>query len=194
MQWIIRHVTKCLIAGIVAVLPVFGTIFSLWYIETTIADPWLGGQPWYFFGLGMIFVAVLIYLLGLTVTTFIGRWFWKAMDRLLDRMPLLGSLYQTLKQLVGYGGGKDAVFREVVLLDVPDGDGQELGLVTNTVKDAAGAEKLLVFVPGSPNPTTGRLIITDRGSVRTIEMKVSEVMQSLVSVGATAVPVERART
>ena len=190
MQSIIRHITKCLVAGIVALLPIFGAIFSIWYIEDTIAAPWLEKQGFYFPGLGLIFVAVIVYLLGLTVSTFVGRWLWKTMDRTLDRLPILGTLYQTLKQLVGYGSGDDAIFREVVLVNSPHTKGEEIGLITNTISNAQGQERIVVFIPGSPNPTTGRLLVTTRDQVHAIDMKVSDVMQSLVSVGATPIQLD----
>lgn len=191
MKAVLKHVTQCLIAGVVALLPVFGTVFTIWYFETEVADPWLAKQPWYLPGMGLLFVAVVIYLLGLTVTTFVGRWLWRTIDRLLDRLPLLGTLYQTLKQLVGYGSGKDAVFREVVLLDTHEADGEELGLVTNRVLNKQGEERLIVFVPGSPNPTTGRLLVVKSSEVRKLDIAVNEVLQSLVSVGATPIPIDR---
>ena len=186
MDAVVKHITRCLVAGIVALLPIGATLFTIWYLEATVADPWLKKQPWYFPGLGLVLVGVIIYLLGLTVTTFIGKWFWRTIDRVLDRLPVLGTLYQTLKQLVGYSEGKDAIFKQVVLIDVPEADGQQIGLVTNRIADSEGRQKLLVFVPGAPTPTTGRLIIADAEQVEPVDATVSQVMQTLVSVGATS--------
>lgn len=192
MKAVSRHLTHCFIAGIVALLPVGGTILGIAYLEYSLADFWLKEQDFYFPGLGIAAAAIVIYLIGLLVTTFVGKWLWKTTDRVIDELPLMGTLYKTLKQLLGYGQGDDAIFREVVLLSTPEADGEELGLVTNRVKSADGVEQLIVFIPGAPNPTTGRLIVTPVANVRKMDMKVSEVMQSLVSVGAQAIPVDRA--
>ena len=192
MQALTRHFSRCLIAGVVALLPIGGTILGIAYLEYTLSDFGLAGQEFYFPGLGILLAVILIYLIGLMVTTFIGKWLWKTTDRMINGLPLLGTLYQTLKQLLGYGEGDEAVFREVVLVDTPEAEGQEIGLVTNRVKDADGQEQLIIFIPGAPNPTTGRLVVTPPSKVRKIDMKVNEVMQSLVSVGAQPIPIERA--
>lgn len=194
MQAISRHLTRCFVAGIVAILPIGGTILGIAYIEYTLADVWLKDQAFYFYGLGIIITALIIYLMGLLVTTFIGRWLWKTTDRVINELPLVGKGYRTLKQLLGYSEGEDAIFREVVLLDTPDAKGEELGLVTNRVKDAAGEEQLIVFIPGAPNPTTGRLIVTNQSKVRRLDITVNEAMQSLVSVGAQTIPIDRIAT
>jgi uncharacterized membrane protein len=94
-------------------------------------------------------------------------------------------LYQTLKQIIGYGEGKDAIFHRVVLVcgDVPEA--AELGLVTNETADATGKRKLIVFVPGAPNPTAGRLIVIDAERTVPLSVSVSDALKTLLSVGKT---------
>jgi len=181
-----RHFTKCFIAGIVALLPVAGTVLSIVYIEMTIAESWLARQPWYLPGMGIVAVAIVVYLLGLTVSTFIGRWFWRTIDRIIDRLPLLGMLYRTLKQVLGYGEGRDALFQHVVLVPSRENDAVELGLVTNEiVDDMTGAKQLAIFIPGAPTPTAGRLVMMEEAKVRRIAMPVSDSLKAIVSVGKT---------
>jgi uncharacterized membrane protein len=183
MKLITRHITRCLLAGIVALLPIGGFIATVIYLESTISGSWLARQVWYFPGLGLIATTIGIYLIGLTVSTFIGRWLWSLIDRILNGLPLLGRLYQTLKQIVGYGDGKDGIFQEVVL--VPNGktEGRELGLVTNEFTNDAGVRQLVVFVPDAPNPTAGRLVVIDANDVEPVPMPVNDVLKVLVSVG-----------
>ena len=181
MNAILGHLTRCAIAGVVALLPVGGLVLSILYMENMLAESWLVDQWYYFPGLGILAAAAIIYVIGLIVTTFVGRWIWGRADALLKRLPILGRLYQTLKQIVGYGEGEDAVFRRVVLVPSPVApDAFEMGLVTNQVDD-----KLVVFVPGAPNPTVGRLITVDPSTVKETDIKVSDALKSLVSVGAT---------
>ena len=124
-------------------------------------------------------------MIGLAVTTFIGKWIWSRIDKLLHRLPTLGRLYQTLKQILGYGDGEEAVFQEVVLVPNKDIAAEELGLVTNKITDENGNIKLVIFIPGAPNPTSGRLLIMDSGSVKRISMPVNETLKTLVSMGKT---------
>jgi len=185
MQFITKHVSQCFLAGIVALLPIGGFIIAVVYLEATIAGSWLAKQPYYFPGLGLIATAIAIYLIGLTVSTFLGRWLWTQVDRLFDNLPALGRLYQTLKQIIGYGEGKDAIFHRVVLIRGSEPDGAELGLVTNETADETGSPRLIVFVPGAPNPTTGRLIVIDAARTIALSVSVSDALKSLLSVGKT---------
>ena len=185
-----RHISRCLIAGIVALLPIGGTVLAVGYMEATIAASGLKDEPYYFPGLGLIAVAVIIYLIGLVVSTFVGRWVWSAADRLLDRVPAVGSLYQTLKQILGYGEGEDAIFQRVVLVPSRDCDAREMGLVTNSLTGHDGAQKLIVFVPGSPNPAQGRMLMIDEGLAIPIDMAVSDTLKALVSIGKTSITLD----
>ena len=182
---ITKHVSRCFLAGIVALLPIGGLVLTVVYLEDTLAGSWLAKQPWYFPGLGLLATAAAIYLIGLTVSTFLGRWLWGRVDLLFDSLPALGRLYQTLKQIIGYGEGKDAIFLRVVLLRGSSPDGSELGLVTNETVDVNGTRKLVVFVPGAPNPTAGRLIVIDADRTEPLAVSVSDAIKSLLSVGKT---------
>ncbi len=192
MQLLTRHISRCFLAGIVALLPIGGLVLTVVYLEATLAGSWLAKQPWYFPGLGLLATAAVIYAMGLTVSTFLGRWAWSRLDVLFDGLPALGRLYQTLKQIIGYGEGKDAIFLRVVLLKGSSPDGEELGLVTNETTDAAGLGKLIVFVPGAPNPTTGRLIVIDPAQTVPLSMSISDALKTLLSVGKTPMTLTRA--
>ena len=183
MPFIRQHFTRCLVAGIVALLPVGGLVLTVVYLESQIANVWVKDQGFYFFGCGLLLVAVGVYLIGLLVSTFLGRWLWKSVDRLLNKLPLLGGLYQTLKQILGYGEGPEAVFRRVVLIPSRDLDGDEIGLVTNEMHQQGAGQQLTVFVPSAPTPTTGRLVLIDANKVRPIKMSVNDALKTLVSVG-----------
>lgn len=185
MSGIGRHLSRCFLAGIVALLPIGGMVLTVVWLESQIASSWLAKQKFYFPGLGLLAAIAIIYAIGLTVSTFIGKWVWSRFDLVLDRMPALGRLYQTLKQIVGYGEGKDAIFHRAVL--VPDGEmeGAEIGLVTNELTGPKGQQQLVVFVPGAPNPTAGRLVVIDAAFVQPLNVPVSEAMKVLLSVGKT---------
>jgi uncharacterized membrane protein len=183
MSWITRHVTRCLLAGIVALLPIGGFVAGVVWLEMTISGSWLARQPWYFPGLGLIASAIGVYLIGLTVSTFVGRWVWSKIDFLFDSLPMLGRLYQTLKQIVGYGEGKDAIFQRVVLVPNGQNEGHELGLVTNSIAGESGAQRLVVFVPDAPNPTAGRLVVIEATDVQPVPMSVNDALKALLSVG-----------
>ena len=177
-----RHLTRTLVAGIVALLPVGGLVLSVVWAEGLVAESWLAEQSWYVPGLGLIGVALLLYVIGLLVTTFVGRWLWRLMDGLLEELPLLGGLYGTLKQLLGYGEGKDAMFHEVVWVPARGFEAEELGFVTHRL-DTEEGPRLVVFVPSSPTPTNGRMLVLPPDGVRACPLSVHEALKALVSVG-----------
>jgi uncharacterized membrane protein len=187
MDAVVSHITRRLIAGVIACLPIGGTLFTVWWLEDTISDMWLVDQPYYFPGLGLVAVAVLLYLIGLWISSFIGRWIWGRVDRLLEAFPALGVFYRTLKQVLGYGEGRDALFEKTVWVPSEVPDAWQLGLVTGRVA-APGGEQVLVFIPGSPNPTTGRLISIEPDRLKPAPLSVNDALTGLVSLGKTNLP------
>ncbi len=187
MKRLRKHITSSLLAGIVAILPVGGLIITIGYLESTISSSGLSKMPFYFPGFGLIAAVIFIYLIGFVITTFIGKWIWKRVDSILDKLPALGRLYQTLKQILGYGKGEDAIFYEAVLVPSRDIQSDELGLVTNKITDDKGIAKLVIFVPGVPNPTSGRLIVIDKKSVKPLAMPVNDTLKALISMGKTEI-------
>ena len=185
-----RHLTRTLIAGLVALLPVGGLVLSVVWAEDAVAESWLAEQPWYLPGFGLLAVAVVLYVIGLLITTFLGRWLWRIVDALIEELPLLGGLYATLKQLLGYGEGRDAMFHDVVWVPAHGFDALELGLVTQRLQRPEG-ERLVVFVPSSPTPTNGRMLLLPPDAVQPCELSVHEALKALVSVGKTTLEPER---
>lgn len=178
------HVTRCLVAGIVALLPIGGTILAVAYLENVLTEAWrddVGG--WYFPGLGLMLAVAVIYIVGLFVTTFLGRWLWRRLDRLLERLPVVGSLYESLKEVLGYDSKRDKFFEAVVAVTVDDGF--EIGLVTGSAPGPDGVEHAVVFVPSSPNPTNGRLLLLPKQSLRKLDLRAADALRGLVSMGKT---------
>lgn len=188
------HISKNLLAGAVAILPVGGLIITVGYMESAISGSGISSLPFYFPGLGLIVTLLFIYFIGMVLTTVVGRWVWSRMDRLLQRLPALGRLYQTLKQVLGYGEGENAIFQEAVLVQSRDYQSEELGLVKNRVMDETGNERLIIFIPGVLNPTTGRLIMMDRDAVKPLAMPVSETLKALVSMGKAKIDLRRLKS
>ncbi len=185
MRAIQKHFTKTSIAGIVALLPIGGVVLTVYYIETGISNSWLARQPYYFPGLGIIAAAVLIYLIGLGVSNVLGKWAINRLDKLLDNLPALGALYQTIKQILGYGEGPNALFIRVVMVRARDMPGEELGFVTQEIVDDSGTRKAVVFLPFAPTPTNGRLLLLDEDAMRPVNMSVNEAFKTSIALGKT---------
>lgn len=104
------------------------------------------------------------------------------MDGSLSRFPALGILYRTLKQILGFDTGEGALFQRVVLVRDDSTSSTEIGLVTASDGDGE-AKHLIVFVPGSPNPSQGRLLRIPASRVDATDWSVDKALKSLFSVG-----------
>jgi len=175
-----NHFVVCLITGLVTILPIGGTILIIVFAERWLSP--LVPARFYIPGEGLLLVILLLYLLGLTLTSVVGRWLWNALDAGLTRMPGLGMLYRTLKQILGFDAGEGALFQRVVLVPDESTGGVEIGLVTATIGDAE-AKQLIVFVPYSPNPSQGRLLRIAAGRVTPTEWSVDKALKALFSLG-----------
>lgn len=175
-----QHVTRCVLAGIVALLPVGGAVLTVTWLEGALSGGWLGEQSFYFPGLGLLAAIAVVYLVGLFVTTFLGRWLMRAVDRTAERLPLVGSIYQSIKEVLGYDTTRERFFQGVVLVDC--GRGDQLGLITGTT-DVDGCERTVVYVPGTPNPAAGQLVFVKTGELRRIDVRVSHGLRAVVAMG-----------
>lgn len=177
----LQHVARCLVAGLVALLPIAGAVLGLVWLEGALSASWRAQVAWYFPGLGMLLAAAAVYTVGLAVTTFVGRWLWRVADRALERLPVLGSLYQSLKEVLGYDSGRERFFQAVVAVACEGGE--QIGFVTGEAALGDGAPRLTIFVPGSPNPTSGRLLLLPPNAVRRLDVRPADALRTLVAMG-----------
>jgi uncharacterized membrane protein len=180
MDYLYRHVMLCILTGLVAILPVGGTIILIVFAERSLSP--LVPARFYFPGLGLFSIIVLLYCLGLTLTTIVGRWLWTWTDVALCRFPGLGMLYRTLKQILGFESGEGALFQRVVLVADDATGGAEIGLVT-AIEGNADGKQLIVFVPHSPNPAQGRLLRLPADRVIATDWSVDKALKGLFTLG-----------
>jgi uncharacterized membrane protein len=180
MERIQRHFVVCLITGLITILPIGGTVLLIIFAERSLSP--LIPDKLYFPGEGLLVVVALLYLLGLALSSVIGRWIWDALDGGLSRLPGLGMLYRTLKQIFGFDAGEGALFQRVVLIRDDSTSSMEIGLVTASEGDGE-AKQLTVFIPGSPNPSQGRLLRIPASRVEATDWSVDKALKSLFSVG-----------
>src|SRR5688572_4283744 len=171
-----RHFTRCMVAGIVALPPMGGAVLTVAWLESTLSESWRGSVRWYFPGLGLVLALIAIYLIGLFVTTFAGRWLWRTGDRLLERVPAIGMLYQSLKEVLGYDSSRERFFRGVVAVNA--GEGYELGFVTGEAAGPDGTPHTLVFVPGAPNPTNGKLLLVEPARLQRLDVRTGDALRT----------------
>ena len=173
-----KHFRNAFLAGIFAAIPVGATAFIVWYVENATRMPlkkfWDIDIPF----IGIPVAIIIVYLLGVAVTSIVGKFFLRLLDKLLLRVPLLKELYQAWKQVTIAPGGGEGMYAKVVL--VPLDGALTLGFTSG--EPVPGDEKTCcIFVPNTPNPVTGRLYFVPRENIRVLEMTAEEAFKYLIS-------------
>ena len=132
-------------------------------------------------------ILLVLYLLGWTATRVVGRRLIRGIDRLFERIPLVKTIYGSVRQLVGVLQQEPGKAQRVVLINFPSPDMKTVGLVTRTLTDdVTGREFAAVYVPTTPNPTSGYLEIVPLDRITPTDWTVDEAMTFVISAGAVA--------
>ena len=139
-------------------------------------------------GFGVIIALSILLLTGMLAANLFGRRFVEMWERILNRIPLVRSIYSSVKQIsstIFDPSGKS--FRKVVLLEYPRKGLWSIGFLTN---DAMGDELcsvddtlVSVFIPTTPNPTSGFIIMTRKDEITELNMNVEEAFKFVISMG-----------
>lgn len=136
----------------------------------------------------VIIVIVLVYFLGVMTSNILGRWLLSLFERIMHRIPVVKSIYGAVKKLMNLmsqdTGGE---VQRVVLIEFPSPEMKTVGLVTRTFEDCdTGLKLAAVYVPTTPNPTSGYLEIVPVDRIVSTDWSFDEAMQFIVSGGAVA--------
>ncbi len=143
--------------------------------------------------LGVVVMAVLLLATGVFVTNIFGQWWVKQWDRLLGRIPIVKSIYSSVKQVSDtlFSSSGNA-FREAVLVQYPHQGSWTIAFVTGRPGGEVAAhldgEYVSLYVPTTPNPTSGFFLMMPRSSVRSLQMSVDEALKYIISMGVVAPP------
>jgi uncharacterized membrane protein len=138
-------------------------------------------------GLGIVIGLVLLLITGVITSNVAGRWLVRQWERILDRIPLVRSVYSSAKQVSEtIFGNKGQAFKNAVLVPFPHRGSWAVGLVTNTdpgeLRAKGGDDVVNVFIPNAP-PTQGFNLLVPRGDLVELEMSVDEALKMVVSLG-----------
>lgn len=145
-------------------------------------------------GLGVLIAFVVITLFGMLTANFFGRQLFRLGERVLDKMPIVRSIYSTLKQIAETVMAQNATtFRDVVLVEYPRKGLWALAFVSSPAKGEiqreTAEETLNVFLPTTPNPTSGYLLFVPKKDCVVLDMTVEQAVKYIISAGLVA-PVE----
>ena len=192
-----KRLRRYLVAGILVWLPLGVTIvivrFLIGLMDRSLVllprqyhpEEWLGiGIP----GLGVILTIILLLITGLLTANFVGRAFLKGWESLMDRIPVARSIYSAAKnfaEIVFSDSGN--AFSKVLLVEYP-----RKGIYTITFQTATeigeiqartGEDVVACFVPTTPNPTSGFIIVVPKRDTIELDMEVDEAVKLVMSLG-----------
>ena len=144
-------------------------------------------------GLGVLLAAVLVLTTGMIVANFLGKRLVVAWEHFLARIPLVRSLYAAIKQIMEAVLSTDAQsFRKVLLIEYPRKGVWSLAFLTSDnlgeVQAKTSSEVISVFIPTTPNPTSGFIIMVPKDDVIELDMAVEDGLKMIISLGVAVPP------
>ena len=188
-----RVLRRYFFTGLLVLLPVVVTVSVLWRfffalddILGRFAETYLGRSvP----GVGLVALVALILGIGAVASNFLGRRAIRIGERLVARVPLMGWIYRTTKQLFStILEERGESFRKVVLVSYPQKGTYSVAFVTSesptSVESELGKGFVTVFLPTTPNPTSGFLLVVPAEDVIPMNLSVDEGLRLVISAGA----------
>ncbi|HVZ03083.1 MAG TPA: DUF502 domain-containing protein [Dongiaceae bacterium] len=186
------------LAGILTTAPVCLTIYIAWIFTTWVDDAVFALVPPRYNpdtylpvrvpGIGLIIALIGITLIGAVTTGLLGRLMRQLMEAVLNRLPIIRSVYSVIKQVTEtVVANRSEAFRECALIEYPRQGSWTVGFITGstyaTFNTLTGEDLVNVFVPTTPNPTSGFLMFIPRSQVQILDMSVEDGLKLVISLG-----------
>ena len=198
-----RHLRGYFLAGILVTAPIGITFYMAWVVIEWIDDKVTSILPRFYNpetylpfgipGLGLLIVCIVLILVGALTAGIVGRFWLRISEQLLGRMPVIRSVYGAIKPIFeAILSNQSDSFREVVLFEYPRRGSWAMGFITSKTKgevqNSTEDEVVNVFVPTTPNPTSGYLLFIPRRKVVVLSMTVEDGIKMVVSGGIVTPP------
>lgn len=191
---------KYFVTGLLVLVPLAITFWVLNLIISTmdqslllLPERWRPAAlvGFHFFGLGTILTLVFIFVIGLLTHNFIGKQVVHLWEKLLTRIPIVSSIYTSVKQVSDtlFSSSGNA-FRKAMLVQYPREGSWTIAFLTGVpggdVKNHLTGDYISVYVPTTPNPTSGFFLMMPRADAIELDMTVDEALKYIVSMGVVA--------
>lgn len=143
-----------------------------------------GKMYWYWSCFALLFAVFLICLVGRFGRDYLGRRAIKWADKALMSIPLLNKIYGTVKQVNQSFSSNKSSFQQVVLVPFPYPASRTIGFVTGEQETPGAGRLISVFVPTTPNPTSGFLLLLPESALVKVDMSVADGIKFVISLGA----------
>ena len=190
MNSITQTIRSKLFAGLATLLPLYLTFIVIRFLFESlekISGPILKQFRLDIPGLGIILTIVLIYILGLIVTNFLGKKIFDIGESIVKRVPIVSMIYTTLKQITDtFTKGTTDAFDGVVYIQYPRQGLWTMAFISGESKNMDGIPYYHLFVPTTPNPTSGFFLMIPQADSISTGMTVEEGLKTIISGGLLA--------
>ena len=183
MKDLVKMLFNYFLIGVLAVIPIVVILQIMIFVKDRVSDLF---QIVYGYADNYLYTA-LVFAISFMILVYIGHklakegrsWVIAAFDRIIDRIPLMNTVYRVLKKVINMFSSHDqTISKEVVYVEYPKEGLWAPAYVTNRFED-----KYVLFVPTSPNPTSGFTVIVDKSKVVKSAMNIEEASSFIISVG-----------
>ncbi len=191
-----HHIYSRMLTGVVFVVPVILTIWVLQILYGLLDGPlrsllnlvWRPAFGWELpSGVGLVLTLLLLYGSGVLAANVLGRRFLEFGELLLQRMPLVNSVYNAARQVVRtLSRSERPAFQRVVLVEFPSKGLWTVAFQVGTIQTSEGHHWVRVYVPTTPNPTSGFLQFLPKENVHHTDISVEDALKMVVSGGILA--------
>ena len=204
----IRRLQNAFFTGLILLLPLAVALsigrwlliqFSGWEVDQihhwlALPDP----LPFYWMALlqaiAFVLTCLLIIAVGVLARSFIGKRMFEWLDEGMERLPVIGAIYDATRQLLNAFKGGASKFQDVVLIAFPHPGCKSVGFVSNHLPAGDGQPaRVSVFVPTAPNPTAGFIMIVPEDAVEYLEMSTEDGFKFILSGGIALDPAQLKR-
>ncbi len=190
---------RSFVTGLITLAPVLITLYVIWVIVSAIGGklasilshfPLLRWIPGFFLTIiSLVILIFIIYLVGIFSSSFIGKEILSYGETLIEKIPFIRSIYVGSKQLINAFTVQNRTFTRAVLVEFPYKGSYAIGFITNAEKWRGRTTKFLnVFIPTTPNPTSGWYIIVEESRVKYLDIGIEDAIKMVVSGGLVTPP------
>ncbi len=194
-----KRFQRYFLTGLLAVAPLVITVWVLWKSYQLIAAtmrPWLRRIPhltetypdFVLTAIAFVSFLLLIALVGLATRSLVGVAFFNVVERLIERIPVVKTIFTGTKQIAAvFLADKRSAFQRVILFEYPRRGCYSLGFVTH---DDPAHPMLNVFLPTTPNPTSGYMLLLPREQAQVLSLNIEEGVKLIISGGSVMNPAQ----
>ncbi len=194
-----RNIRNKLLTGLLIILPIYVTIFVIKFLFKVIGGELLPIIKRLFkhdlqlpeqiinpllVTVGIFATFVALYFIGMFASNFLGKWIIAFYERIISNTPVVKNIYSSSKQVIKtFSSSPKSSFKRVVIVEYPRREMNVVGFVTGSIVNKSGLKLTSIFIPTTPNPTSGFLVFLKDSEIAESNMSVEEAIKLVVSAG-----------